>query len=81
MRCDSSSVGRALASQAEGRGFESRLSLSLKYNLLHRFVSSAREQDNLTLKSLKARKTCQCLVSETKTGKTTSLEEKPKTSK
>ncbi len=26
---DSSSVGRALASQAEGRGFESRLSLSV----------------------------------------------------
>ena len=26
--CDNSSVGRALASQAEGRGFESRLSLS-----------------------------------------------------
>ena len=26
-KCDSGSVGRALASQAEGRGFESRLSL------------------------------------------------------
>ena len=26
--CDNSSVGRALASHAEGRGFESRLSLS-----------------------------------------------------
>lgn len=28
MKCDNSSVGRALASQAEGREFESRLSLS-----------------------------------------------------
>lgn len=28
-RCDSSSVGRALASQAKGRGFEPRLSLWL----------------------------------------------------
>lgn len=27
--CDNSSVGRASASQAEGHGFESRLSLSL----------------------------------------------------
>ena len=28
--CDSGSVGRALASQAEGRGFESRLSLLIE---------------------------------------------------
>ncbi len=28
-KCDNSSVGRALASQAEGRGFESRLSLTV----------------------------------------------------
>ncbi len=28
-KCDNSSVGRALASQAEGRGFESRLSLQI----------------------------------------------------
>ena len=34
-KCDSGSVGRALASQAEGRGFESRLSLYLKIRWLH----------------------------------------------
>ena len=32
-KCDSGSVGRALASQAEGRGFESRLSLRKGFSL------------------------------------------------
>ena len=35
--CDSGSVGRALASQAEGRGFESRLSLFIDMQVLHVF--------------------------------------------
>lgn|GEM_PF-2836334 len=32
-KCGNSSVGRALASQAEGRGFESRLPLYEKYTI------------------------------------------------
>ena len=35
--CDSGSVGRALASQAEGRGFESRLSLQANHE--HKLAS------------------------------------------
>ena len=41
-RCGSSSVDRALAFQAEGRGFEPRLPLSLIF-LYHRCYSSAVE--------------------------------------
>lgn len=38
--CDNSSVGRALASQAEGRGFESRLSLLRISHLFKRLIFS-----------------------------------------
>ena len=36
--CGSSSVGRALASQAEGRGFESRLPLIMKALIVNRLA-------------------------------------------
>ena len=41
--CGISSVGRALASQAEGRGFESRIPLHLPHSLFHNIAQPSPE--------------------------------------
>ena len=48
LNCDISSVGRALASQAEGRGFESRMSLA-EFNSLTIFQLDCQRMLFITL--------------------------------